>query len=134
MAFAAFQKLDLPQARSQFAYLKRLSLYENQKPYYCSIELQPEELDQKTNLDYERKDAVVRDIRGWEHELDFERDGIQYILHPTSFILRTESRLDIEGYMKEHIDFFRQKLDAEKCICYSWRVRCHSTRKQKKLC
>lgn len=105
-----------------FAFLQRLARYKLEKPYYCSIDLKPEEEHLRTNLEYEWQPVAVRDIRGSSDELDLDRDGAQYLTHDTPFATERDGKATVEEYMKEHAQLVKDMLRANKCICYSWRV------------
>ena len=122
MGFHSLSTFDLPRVQSRCAFLQRRAGYENEKPYYCSIDLKPEEEHLRTNLEYEWQPLVVRDIRGHIDELDLDRDGVQYLTHETLFATERDSKITVDVYIKEHAQLVKDMLKADRCICYSWRV------------
>ncbi|KAF2191373.1 hypothetical protein K469DRAFT_746720 [Zopfia rhizophila CBS 207.26] len=97
--------------------------YTEDKPYYISHPLPPEYESRRTNLKYERHTVSAYDIRGHEHLLNIERDGIQFIKLP-SVVEFSESSSDerdkIQQYLKETVCWAKDLLNANLCVAYSY--------------
>lgn len=114
--------LELPVLETRFDFLSDSPLYKEEKPYYLSIQLLPSQESRRTNLIYQSAPAFVYDIRGAASCLSLQAHGIEYVHLPMDFAVSRNSNQTVTEYMRNHIDFLRQKLNAKLCICYSSRV------------
>lgn len=113
---------DLPVSCISFDYLKDLDLYKKEKPYYCSMALEPKLEHARTNLEFESVDTLVQDLRGYENELSIDRHGLEYITLRTCDLYTGIEQFPVTAYIKEITQFMKIRFDAEICFCYSFRV------------
>lgn len=116
-------RTSLASIEGSFAYLKPLDRYQHEKPYFYSGPLAPEEEAQRTNLAYDEHTMVVKDIRGHEQELDVEKHGFAFVSHHSGIDLSSRSEEGTHAYINETCSLMQDILDAERVICYDFRVR-----------
>jgi hypothetical protein len=113
----------LPLSRATFCYLQNDPIYEREKPYYCSMSLEPHLESSRTNLKYEATDTDVRDLRGFEHLLNVEEHGFEYVTITTCDLYVGIETFPVLAYIDQVTRAMKSKFKAEVCFSYSYRVR-----------
>ncbi|RDW67050.1 hypothetical protein BP5796_09799 [Coleophoma crateriformis] len=116
-------RLQLPNVTSSLSFLKDDPLYDEEKPYYCAGSLKPEEEVYRTNLNYCSTTVSFHDLRGFQSQLDIERNGFAFIDFPSKIIFDGNDNESVRDYMIETMTLLKNKLAAEQCYCYSYRFR-----------
>lgn len=113
-----------PPTKASFTFLKDIRLYEREKPYYFAGELDPAQEHLRTNIEYEEINGVnVQDIRGYEHEFYFERDGVEIVNFDCALTsLAQGTTIPVDEYLEEVATFVKNKCQAEIAISYHYKV------------
>jgi hypothetical protein len=116
---------SLESTLASLAFFRAPPGFENEKPYYISHSLPPEYESRRTNLEYERHSIPVHGIRGHEHHLHIEKDGVQFITRQSEVEFNDtgpEEQEKVEAYLKETVKWARDLLNANFCVAYSYVV------------
>ena len=106
-----------------FEYLTKSDLYATEKPYYFSGELEKDQESLRTNLTYTtHHDIRLHDLRGSEKHLSLDTHGFQLLNHESLLSMEDPDDATLQAYLKEVSLVLKDKLDAEKVLCYSYRV------------
>lgn len=83
----------------------------------------------KSNCEFVFCDAEIRDVRPSKHELQLDRDGIQYCdwetdLRPTASQLEDSRTSDaiIEAVVADSASLLKTIVVADEIVCFDWRV------------
>jgi hypothetical protein len=111
---------------SSIEYLKRLPLYDTEKPYWCMLTpregFDPDK-DRLDNLEFELHDGItITDIRDAEEEISLEKCGFQVLSNETS-ISSFESEEDVKTYKCETEKHLEKEMGATFVKTYELRLR-----------
>jgi hypothetical protein len=109
---------------SSLQFIKWTDLYETEKPYQIFIDLPP--TTPRTNVDFEVKDVLFRDIRGSETEFDIDEHGFM--------MCTTKNFEDLDGnpstdriekvYLPEVEELLKREVKGvDRLKIFDWRVR-----------
>jgi hypothetical protein len=115
----------LPKVTSSLSFLKDDPIYDEEKPYYCAGPLEPQQEMYRTNLTYFPTTIPFYDLRGFESQPDLEKNGFAFIRFPSEIAFDGNDNESVREYMLETTALLKEKLAAEKCYCYSYRVCLH---------
>lgn len=111
-------------------YLKRLPLYQSEKPFQLFIPLSDNAPDQRTtNLEFESRQCEFHDIRSKAHTWSLDREGIQVLQHPTSLDLDSfRDRAQVESRYFDEVRQILRHVEGgyDKAFIFDWRVRCRA--------
>lgn len=116
-------------ALSNIKYIKDLDLYRKEKPFQILIDIPKDAPDQRfTNLVYEDKEELFRDVRGKEDTYSLDDHGFTY-RHRNFGFDKYEDRSAVEAYYLPKIEQFIEDEveDVDKVFFFDWRVRNPST-------
>lgn len=109
-------------------YLRRLPLYDHEKPFQYLIPIPPDSKDQRTtNVEFETREQTFTDIRHRLGDFNLDRNGFEVISVPTS--LRAVEATDqdvIKGrYLPEVEKILRDNVAGgfDRVVFFDWRVR-----------
>ena len=113
----------MPDIRTSVTYLKKIPLYEREKPYCVCLSDDFKGPDFEThNLKFEdRVDIKITDVRGQEHLFELGTNGFEIGQHQSN-ALSFESSEDVIAYKMETEKFLKEKLGAQEAICYDVKV------------
>ena len=114
--------------KATLSYLVDLPTYEHEKPY--ELWLPPDSLPEKdfppTNCEFEEHPGIeILDIRTSKIACTFKTTGFKYLFDrlgledPHVLVKKEDVRRD---YLEHTIDLIKQEFEAEKVICFDWRV------------
>jgi hypothetical protein len=112
----------LPKVTSSLSFLKDDPIYDQEKPYYCAGPLEPQQEMYRTNLAYSSMTIPFYDLRGFETQPEIEKNGFTFIEFPSKITFDGNDNESVREYMLETTALLKQKLAAEQCYCYSYRV------------
>jgi len=110
---------------AEISYIKWSPLFETEKPFHIFIPIPKDAKDQRqTNVDFEAKQTIIRDIRGQEAKFDLDNNGICFRHHKSAF----NDFENIEAVQREHLPEIERILKSEvegadKIYFFNWRVR-----------
>lgn len=108
------------------SYLKRLDIFEKEKPFHIFFELPHEALDQRrTNLQFEEKEHPIQDIRDNIASFSLDKQGFMIKDWPTSLSIEEFSdRSTVEAKYYPEIDaLIRSEFeDVVHYYIFDWRV------------
>ena len=111
---------------SQVNYLKKLPLYQNEKPFQLFIPVDADAPDQRTtNLEFESKECTFSDIRDSVHSYSLDTDGFQVLQFPTQVDPPSfQDRSIVESrYFSEVKDILRNiEGGYDRVFIFDWRV------------
>jgi hypothetical protein len=106
-------------------YLQNLELYETEKPYWCFLPpregFDPHE-QRVDNLEFERHEVAITDIRGLRDHVSLENYGFQVLSHDTG-VSNFTSPAAAEAYKRETEQLLMKALGAMHVKCYDLRLR-----------
>lgn len=111
----------MPLVKASLEYLQKLSLYEDEKPYWCF--LPPHDgfdpnVQRVDNLEFEdRSDIIITDMRDCDQDFRINDCGFEVLSHQSKFD-KFESPGDVEAYREETEKLLQEKLDAVMVKCY----------------
>lgn len=113
--------LALPATPASMRFIADLPKYETEKPYNCrGKDVANGEI---SNLVFDtRSDIPVHDVRGHEHEFSLQKQGFMFVNHESKVRKDIGSVDFVYEYLGETINLVKQKLNAEKVVCYDLRV------------
>jgi len=113
--------------RAEIQYLKRLPLYNQEKPFQLFVPIDPNAEDTRsTNLEFEAREQVFEDIRGRETMFSLDHDGFQIKTHPTALSLaHFQDRQTVETKYFNEIKQILQGIEGgyDEVFLFDWRVR-----------
>jgi hypothetical protein len=120
-------RADFPsaiQSRIDLNFLRDLSEYNEVKPYHISGIIPADHESFRTNMQFEKRQVPLYNLRGQEHKLSIEKHGFEVITVPKDI-----SHLDIKGSQKqEYINYMtemvKRRLGATLVLCHDCRVCC----------
>lgn len=111
---------------SQVDYLKRLPLYENEKPFQLFIPIDEEALDQRTsNLEFESKECTFIDIRDRAFDCSLDVHGFQFHQFPTKLEWSTfKNRALVESQYFLEVEQLLKNIESgyDRLFIFDWRV------------
>jgi hypothetical protein len=120
-----FDHSALPEIETRVRFYKPMPLHDREKPYECEFSVDAVQDARKTNIEYDEREIVVRDVRGFEKHFNLDRNGFEVIeykskLDPTEF-----SCLDMveQVYLPECIELLRTRYSASKVLVLGFNVR-----------
>lgn len=109
-------------------YLRRLPLYDHEKPFQYLIPIPPDAKDQRTtNVEFETREQTFTDIRHRLGDFNLDRNGFEVKSVPTC--LRAAEATDqdvIKGrYLPEVEQILRDNVPGgfDRVVFFDWRVR-----------
>jgi hypothetical protein len=110
-------------------YLKRLPLYQKEKPFQLFIPLSDDAPDQRTNnLEFEPRQCNFHDIRNEAQAWSLDREGVQVLQHPTALDLAAfRDRAQVESRYFDEVRQILRNVEGgyDKAFIFDWRVRPH---------
>ncbi|KAI1845652.1 hypothetical protein JX265_005342 [Neoarthrinium moseri] len=117
--------------KSQVSYLKRLPLYQKEKPFQLFIPIDKEALDQRTtNLDFETKERTFVDVRDTAYSCSLDVDGFQLQSYPTKLDLPSFlDRSIVESQYFSEVEEILKNIEGgyDKLFIFDWRIRSSAT-------
>lgn len=115
---------SLPYVESNLRYLSDDDRYSSEKPYYFAGPLIPAEEHLRTNLSCTDAKVPIMDLRGYEHKISIEKQGFEFMNRQSNvhFIRGIDEPAKIHDYISETVALVKERLGAEDCVCYSYRV------------
>lgn len=107
------------------------SLFTDIKPYTIAVdELPHEHQNKKTNVVFRSEMINVSDLRGYEHNLNLNDHLVQLVTKKSDWLENNGKDVaeNVISYIKETVDLIKDVTGAERCICYSYRVSCPTSR------
>ncbi|KAL2211720.1 methyltransferase CmcJ [Sarocladium strictum] len=108
-------------------YLKRLPLYEREKPFQLFIPLSADAPDQRTtNLEFEPQLCSFHDIRSEAQSCSLDRQGVRVLRHPTSLDLEAfRDRAQVESRYFDEVRHILRSVEGgyDKAFIFDWRLR-----------
>lgn len=120
----------LPQTTASVDFIEE-SLFTDTKPYVIAVDDLPQEHQkQKTNIVLRSESINVSDLRGYEHHFNLNDHLVQLVEKKSDWLENNGKDVaeNVISYIKETVDLIKDVTGAEKCICYSYRVRCPTCR------
>lgn len=103
-------------------FIKDLPLYKEEKPFAID-QLLPNTDFPITNIEYEKHEIQVHDVRDDESKPEFDTHSFCYVNYPSKFgHLKTEEEM-MWPYAKETTDLLKEKFGTDRAICFDLRVR-----------
>ncbi len=120
----------MPQVQTTLEYLRRLPLYDTEKPYWCFLRphagFDPN-LQRVDNLEFEdRTNISIKDIRESNKEFSLDNNGFQVISHQSRFS-KFEHPNDVVEYRAETEQLLKDTLGAVYVKCYDSILRKNAT-------
>ncbi|KAH6662146.1 hypothetical protein B0J14DRAFT_707764 [Halenospora varia] len=117
---------------NQMYFIKDLPLYKEEKPFAID-QLLPNADFPITNIEYEKHEIQVHDIRDDESKPKFDTHSFCYVNHPSKFShLKTEEEM-MWPYAKETTDLLKEKFGTDRAICFDLRWRRNQTFTEEEL-
>lgn len=117
---------DQELAKVQF--LKWTDLYLTEKPFQMFLEIPPDVEDQrKTNLVFEDRDIIVKNIRGHEEDFELDKHGFSVRKFSKGAVCLAERTLDentVRSFYFPAVDeFLKDEVDGvDRTFLLDWRV------------
>jgi len=107
-------------------YLKRLPLYQTEKPFQLFIPIEEGATDQRpSNLEFESRQCTFHDVRNELSSCQLDSEGFEVLRHPTQMDpMSFEQRELVESQYLEEVKDILQKVDGgyDKIFIFDWRV------------
>ncbi|KXJ88484.1 hypothetical protein Micbo1qcDRAFT_17472 [Microdochium bolleyi] len=108
-------------------YLKRLPLYQVEKPFQLFIPIEPDAKDQRpSNLEFESKEVTFHDVRDQLSDCRLDSHGFQLLRHPTGLPSASfENRGLVESVYFDEVRDILKTVDGgyDKIFIFDWRLR-----------
>lgn len=116
----------MPSVQASIEYLQKLSLYDEEKPYWCflppSEDFDPDE-QRVDNLEFEDyPDIQIQDIRDFDKAPKIDDSGFEVLNHQSKFS-KFDRADDVFQYVSETEELLRERMDAVYVKCYDSRLR-----------
>lgn len=112
---------------SQVNYLKKLPLYQREKPFQLFVPIDPDAPDQRaTNLEFESNERTFHDIRDRIHDCSLDTHGFQLLDHPTKLDLPSfQDRATVESRYFPEVEQILKNIEGgyDRIFIFDWRVR-----------
>lgn len=115
------QGTSLPKTIAVMDFLDEF-VFQHTKPYTIAGPLPPEEESRRTNLVTKPGSVEVKDLRGFEGHLEITKNGFEIVHRPSIFSLKDSDDDSIQSYLVDVTTWLKQRLDAEHCYCYAYKV------------
>lgn len=125
MAIQSLNTSNIPSQRVPFVYIANASKWESEKPYYISGPLAPQQEHLRTNLEYERDEQTVYDLREIKTNTPtIENDGFELVSYncPVSVSLDTGEKDQTADYLVATSEWLQNRFGADRVLCYAYRV------------
>ncbi|KAK1750089.1 Aspirochlorine biosynthesis protein N [Echria macrotheca] len=113
--------------RAEIQYLKRLPLYNEEKPFQIFVPIDANAADTRsTNLEFEAREQQFEDIRGRETKFSLDNDGFQIKTYPTALSLsHFQDRQAVETKYFNEIKQILQGIEGgyDEVFLFDWRLR-----------
>ncbi|KAJ5113780.1 hypothetical protein N7456_002314 [Penicillium angulare] len=117
-------------------FLSDLPIYEVEKPYDLYTPVPPGQ--RSSNCEYtEHNNILLHDVEELQNHSDLEVTGFKFLHAPSNATLESQDLEDaakaptaIQPYLSETVDLVKDELNADKVICFDWRLRRRNTPKQ----
>ncbi|KAF8852499.1 hypothetical protein BDZ45DRAFT_678294 [Acephala macrosclerotiorum] len=103
-------------------FLQDSSIYQDEKPYYCSVPLDPSQEHLRTNIVTESHQVSLIDLRQFKQSLDLETNGFQFLDCPRELQLELNES-NVSFYLEGVAALVKSHLRAQYCFCYDHRFR-----------
>ena len=111
----------------QVNYLKKLPLYQKEKPFQLFVPIDPDDPDQRaTNLEFEPRECTFHDINDASHDLSLDKHGIQIVRCPTKVDLPSfRDRGIVESIYFDEVEHILKNIEGgyDRVLIFDWRVR-----------
>jgi hypothetical protein len=121
------QEEDDMNRSASLPFLSQEDLYDHEKPY--EVWMPTDDPIPRTNCVFvEQHETPKEDVRDRSDEFTLGTGGFEFIQHDTSQLAITGSGIEACGreailpYLNETIELVKQHTQAEKAICFDWRV------------
>lgn len=112
--------------RSKVDYLKRLPLYQTEKPFQLFIPIEAEAADKRTsNLEFESKECDFEDVRAKAADYTLDDNGFRFLKHPTALDWHSfHDRDAVESRYFAEVKQILQHVEGgyDKILLFDWRV------------
>jgi hypothetical protein len=121
------RKLDeaaqFPIVTAEFRYIQDSPKFETEKPYHFSGPLSPDEEYRRTNLELEWRYGIpVRNVRGHTETLDLDNHGFKIVQSMSNLLENLQEKDILAKYMEETVGLVKCELNADRAICFDYRV------------
>jgi hypothetical protein len=119
------------QQLASFRYIRNLERYKDEKPYMIAeADHVPE--NKRSNIELEWHDNVpVEDVRGRESDFTIEHNSFEFVKLGSSVPFPDAG--SVSAYVESVAELLRQRLQADKVICYDTTVNITSSRGSREL-
>ena len=111
---------------AKLQYLKRLPLYQKEKPFQLFVPVDEDAADPRsTNIEFETKEQTFVDIRDRLSEYSLDSHGFQVGVHPTALDLASFGNRDmVESQYFAEVEEILKTIDGgyDKVFIFDWRV------------
>ncbi|KAH7028075.1 methyltransferase CmcJ [Microdochium trichocladiopsis] len=112
--------------QAQVDYLKRLPLYQSEKPFQLFIPIEPDAKDQRhSNLEFEPKECTFHDVRDQLPECLLDSQGFQVLRRPTRLDPASfDKREIVESQYLDEVKDILKSVDGgyDRIFIFDWRV------------
>ncbi|KAK3368629.1 methyltransferase CmcJ [Podospora didyma] len=119
---------------AELQYLKRLPLYQKEKPFQLFVPVDEDATDPRTtNIEFETKEQTFVDIRDRLSEFSLDSHGFQVNVHPTGLDLASfANRETVETKYFAEVEQILKTIEGgyDKVFIFDWRVRNSATPKE----
>ncbi|KAH8682291.1 methyltransferase CmcJ [Xylariales sp. PMI_506] len=117
--------------KSEVNYLKRLPLYQSEKPFQLFIPIEKDAPDQRTsNLEFEPRECTFRDIRDSLQDYSLDTHGFQVEECPTNLDFPSfQDRAIVESRYFSEVEQILKRIQGgfDRVFIFDWRLRNAST-------
>ncbi|KAI0406995.1 methyltransferase CmcJ [Xylaria palmicola] len=109
-------------------YIKKLPIYEKEKPFQILIPIPPDAEDPRTsNIEFEEREQIFNDIRGQAEQFNLDDHGFQIVHAPTALhpfdaanqdFIKTRYLPEVEEILRKHVPG-----GFDRVLFFDWRVR-----------
>ena len=110
-----------------FHFISDLPRYENEKLFEVWRETDPSV--PKSNCEFQQLDGIkLHDMRTAAIKFDYDTTGFKFLTAPSTTGLRgidceeSENSPRLNAYLEEAVTLAKSQFDADKVICFDWRV------------
>lgn len=116
---------DPQKVSGSFQFLRDLSLYAVEKPYYIDGLLDPQVEHRRTNLEYCRKEVEINDARNWNPPARLNVNGFQLIRRPVKvrFSERPQQNEEnVDSYLQDVASLLLQEFPGSRVFVFDYAV------------
>ncbi|KAF5718574.1 hypothetical protein FMUND_5155 [Fusarium mundagurra] len=113
---------------SHMSFLTKADLDNHERTYEIWMPMNDGNL-QTDLMFFERQKIRIKDVSHLSPEFNLETGGFEFVRHETTKLAKTASQIQAGGrealspYLDETIELVKQQTQAEKVICFDWRLR-----------